>query len=98
MFFMDYLGAITSIISSILALVGTFLTIFLSVKKVSKDYYNRSITQERIKWLNKMRSDFGIVMAAWNLKQSGTNNYYNHKLTKIFMMKKCLKQKKQKLK
>ena len=84
MFFMDYLGAITSIISSILAFVGTFLTIFLSVKKVSKDYYNRSITQERIKWLNKMRSDFGIVMAAWNLKQSGTNNYYNPQINKDF--------------
>ena len=64
---------IITICSVAVSLVVSVITICVELHKFRKESYNKRVTEERIKWLNKVRDDYSIVMAAYTLK-SGTHN------------------------
>ena len=65
---------ISVIIAAIIALAGVALTAFISIYSLNKESYNKRVTEERIRWLNKVREDYSIIMAAYECFASGLSN------------------------
>lgn len=65
-----------TIAAAVISVLGVALTAFISVKNIKKESFNKRVTEERIRWLNKMRELYGIIIAAWNMKKASHNNYF----------------------
>lgn len=73
----EVITGIFSVIVAVIAFFGVFVTAAFSVRTAKKESYNKRVTEERIKWLNTMRSLYGTIIAAWKMKRASVNNYYN---------------------
>lgn len=65
-------------IISLLTLIGTLLLGFVGLiieqRMNRKESFNKRVTEERIKWLNKVRDDYSKIMAALSLKKNSFCN------------------------
>lgn len=87
----EVVKGVFSIIVALITLTGVFITAIVSVYSLKKESYNKRVTEERIKWLNKRRELYGTIMAAWKLKKEHINNpneYNNSNNFKGFYAKK----------
>ena len=58
---------VTAIITAAVTLICVIITAVVSVHNINKESYNKRVTEERIKWLNKVRMDYSIIMATIEL-------------------------------
>lgn len=65
-----------SLAVALIAFLGVFLTATCTMRSAQRESYNKRVTEERIKWLNTMRSLYGTIMAAWKMKSASVNNYF----------------------
>ena len=82
MILLDVTYDISNVVAAIIALFGVSITAIFSVKGVNREIYNKSVTAERIKWLNKVREDYSIIMAAFEINISGNSNQNEPRIDK----------------
>ena len=72
--FIDWTENLTSILVAIIGLFGVILTALFGIQKWKKESYAKRITESRIEWLERVRSDYSIIMAAYETKYGISNN------------------------
>ena len=64
----------TNITVALIAFLGTVLTGLITLITFNVELRNKRITAERIAWLNKVREDYSIIMAAYECLIVGNCN------------------------
>ena len=72
--FIEWSENLTSILVAIIGLFGVILTALFGIHKWKKESYAKRITESRIEWLERVRGDYSIIMAAYETKYATSNN------------------------
>lgn len=72
----------TNITVALIAFLGTVLTGLITLITFKVELRNKRITAERIAWLNKVREDYSIIMAAYECLIVGNCNEQEPKIDK----------------
>lgn len=67
-------GQIITLCSVLATLIVGFASLVVEHRLSRKESYNKRVTEERIKWLNKVRDDYSKIMAALTLKNDSYCN------------------------
>lgn len=80
----EIINGLFSLGAAFIAFAGVGVTAYVSVRKLKKESYNKRVTEERIRWLNTMRSLYGTIIAGWKMKTAGDNNSQGCKIQKEY--------------
>ena len=75
---------VSIVITSIISIAGIMVPAIIGIFQFKKESYNKRVTEERIRWLNKVREDYSTIMAAYDLKHAGINNYCSPQVDKNY--------------
>ena len=75
-------GITNEIIGLIGALSAAIITAVVGIITFKLESRAKRVTEERVKWLNIVRADYSIIMAAYELKKSSINNFRELKVNK----------------
>lgn len=75
-------GITNEIIGLIGTLTAAIITAVVGIITFKLESRAKRVTEERVKWLNIVRADYSIIMAAYELKKSSINNFRELKVNK----------------